>query len=1361
MPELKRLFVGAKMDKDSDERFVSNGDYTDAVNIDIISSEGGDAGVVRNKKGNTKLQNKSYNSSTQQFTAWAEGSGSTAPFGFDTTTAKVVGILKDTPTNTIYYFVNATGVDFIAEYSDDSQLITPVLVDVNNILNFDPDFKITGIQVAEGILGWVQEDQEPKTIDIETFKAGSTDFVTQTQYEGRDFILSDVTMIRLGPLNAPTIAASDTLRDGIVSTTVRKNFTVAQLNDDSISATIAVGTQVSLSFPSGTAFIEGDKLQLITAALTTDTDEDEYEVSVVVTSSTVSGSVIVGDIITATPSIQDNILTWEARLVEGKPLFELEFPRFAYRWKYKNGQYSTYSPFSDVVFLPTEYSYDALKGYNTGMTNTVRKITISGFDTPPADVEKIEILYKGDHSLAVYAVEKIDPDDTEYIITDELFYKVIEENQLLRPWDAVPRSATALEMVGNRFVLANYKQNYNVPTEPSFAKALINSVGVTDVGTPETSIKSLRTYQAGVIFKDELGRETPVFSNKSGVVKTTLADAATRNQLVFQMQGDPPVWATHFKYFIKDIANEYYNLAADRLYQSEDQLATWVSFPSSERNKVSVDTYLIAKKKHDRETPVIDNDNKYKIIDIQDEAPAEIATKKQELLTASVIFDTNFGDGNTQTERRPGSTPTTNSIRFLIASDQENDSDSCSDGLIEKLIVGNWIKFKIGTSNSKYYKIANVERSAKYNYLVSQNPGDHLAVTVTEPFGDDTNFLYTNPEQADSPLVNTRVNMGVYEEQDVADQQQFLGRFFVKLASNNVLNDVFTGTPDYIVLNSAVCYDGGYINTDINFKIHGGGKAPRAGYSVAYDLGGLNMDRNPDWANDDVNDVPYDIVFEKRHASVIDNTLISAINTPGTKIRFSNHSTIYTIDQVRSQFVDYKGFDYTRYWTLLDKRLEQSVNPQVTGQDVRVEIVGLSETSTFSTNTPAVFETEPAANIDLNLYYEASGAYPVSEYNDEKVLSYYNCFTFGNGVESNRIRDDYNAYIISKGPKVSTVLEDTYKEEHVKNGMIWSGIINPHTGVNNLNQFLYAEPITKNVSPIYGSIQKLRARDTDLIIGCEDKILQALADKDALYNADGSVNITASNAVIGDIRPYVGEFGVSTDPASWASYGFRDYFTDKKRGVVCRLSRDGITPIVKGYENELETEFASATTIVGSFDDELGVYNVTMNGKTHQFSEESSGWTSTWTVDPDFGITLNNVFYSTKNGILWKHDDTVNRNQWYGASAQDSSIKFVFNEEPSTIKKFLTLSYEGDEGWIADAIETDQQSGRITSWKDREGKFYNYIKGLATTWGNTSQSGSLDTKEFSVQGIGNLVSITGDTATTEFTIDIFDDPVDH
>ena len=54
-------------------------------------------------------------------------------------------------------------------------------------------------------------------------------------------------------------------------------------------------------------------------------------------------------------------------------------------------------------------------------------------------------------------------------------------------------------------------------------------------------------------------------------------------------------------------------------------------------------------------------------------------------------------------------------------------------------------------------------------------------------------------------------------------------------------------------------------------------------------------------------------------------------------------------------------------------------------------------------------------------------------------LGWHNCYSFGNGLESDRIRDDFNAPTIDNGVKVSTTL-DTYGEERRGNGLIYSGI---------------------------------------------------------------------------------------------------------------------------------------------------------------------------------------------------------------------------------------------------------------------------------------------------------------------------------
>ena len=54
MAELKRVFSDAKMNKDMDERLVPNGQYRDALNIQISTSDDSDVGSVQTLLGNTK-----------------------------------------------------------------------------------------------------------------------------------------------------------------------------------------------------------------------------------------------------------------------------------------------------------------------------------------------------------------------------------------------------------------------------------------------------------------------------------------------------------------------------------------------------------------------------------------------------------------------------------------------------------------------------------------------------------------------------------------------------------------------------------------------------------------------------------------------------------------------------------------------------------------------------------------------------------------------------------------------------------------------------------------------------------------------------------------------------------------------------------------------------------------------------------------------------------------------------------------------------------------------------------------------------------------------------------------------------------
>ena len=367
-------------------------------------------------------------------------------------------------------------------------------------------------------------------------------------------------------------------------------------------------------------------------------------------------------------------------------------------------------------------------------------------------------------------------------------------------------------------------------------------------------------------------------------------------------------------------------------------------------------------------------------------------------------------------------------------------------------------------------------------------------------------------------------------------------------------------------------------------------------------------------------------------------------------------------------------------------------------------------------------------------------------------LAWHNCFSFGNGVESNRLRDDFNAVTIDKGPRVSTTLEDTYKQEVKGSGLIFSGIYNSTSSVNQLNQFIQADSITKDLNPEYGTIQKLFTRNTNVVALCENKILKILANKDALFNADGSMQVTSSNSVLGQAIPFVGEYGISRNPESFANFGYRVYFTDRDRGAVLRLSADGLTPISdKDMISFFKSNLPNSNVIIGSYDENRDAYNVSLEDFTISFSENVNGWTSRKSFTAQSGASLNGEYYTLKNSDIWRHHSNALRNNFYGTQ-YESSVKFMFNDIVDEVKNFNTLNYEGSEskeyskvagsentvlnnGWYSSSVKTDLENAEVVNFIDKEGKKFNNITGITKTESN------IDIKDFTSQGLGTVSAI--------------------
>ena len=307
-------------------------------------------------------------------------------------------------------------------------------------------------------------------------------------------------------------------------------------------------------------------------------------------------------------------------------------------------------------------------------------------------------------------------------------------------------------------------------------------------------------------------------------------------------------------------------------------------------------------------------------------------------------------------------------------------------------------------------------------------------------------------------------------------------------------------------------------------------------------------------------------------------------------------------------------------------------------------------------------------------------------------------------VEESRIKGDFNGKFAGIAPRAYLATENK-NQQTFGNSIIYSGVFNSRTDVNETNQFSVANDITRTVDPAKGTIQLLYAEDTNLIIFQEYKVNRALIDKDAIYTAEGQPLTTSSNLVIGQVQSYAGEYGIATNPESFAVYGYRKYFTDANKGAVMRLSQDGLTEISSygmfdyfrdrlslsrlgvngrlagGYDIHNRQYVLSIQPVVGKSDGSQAV--------TLSFDEKVRGWVSFYSYIPAYMFSLDNRYYSFNlGGDLWQHYSTgVNRANFYNSN-NNSSVISIFNAQPSMSKIFKTINYEGDSGWAVESFLT-------------------------------------------------------------------------
>jgi hypothetical protein len=948
------------------------------------------------------------------------------------------------------------------------------------------------------------------------------------------------------------------------------------------------------------------------------------------------------------PSVELS-LTGEANNLENK------FVYFAYRYKYIDNEYSALSPFSPVAFFPKPFEYDYGVSENVSMVNAYNTATVR-FNTGSSTVKEVQLIYRDTASLNTYVIDNIDKSANGYSDNvDETFefknnkvYTLLPQDQVTRLFDNVPLKAKAQELIGSRLVYGNYTQFFDLVDcdgaviAPAF-ELTHDSISVTS--TPLPTFKSNRDYEVGIEYLDDYGRAStvvvPILNTNTEYIPADKATKANNLRVTIDKDFKPPCFATYYRFVIKQDRQEYYNVFP--LTYFIDGQFKWFLINQADVDKISVGSYVYLK------TSDTNTNTQYKILDIVSQ-PANFLNETQGQ-PAGVYFKTKIDDAalpNVFTYNRNsyGSA----AVSYQPVSNKFNVAEKAIHygAGVNDLTVTNG-NIYAGDNDARFYiemeslgapdkyKVYVMERGSPKTLILSNQSIvantdvtiSYTAPNMSTPYSFQFKFLTSTGHTAnDYWVVNCR--NGVI----VANASYNIFGGFNYSISNSVPAALFTttGWDQNGLYNSDRQINAGAVLTFKMLEPENGNTQSIQTFVSTKDY--VNIE---EWFVEDgayakwvqfygtFNEGPLPVTFRRAY-----NIQVVA----GT----SGPTSIYTVSQGGS--ISSTTLNYPIY--MYDNGYRNSGTSSI--------MLGFS---LQQQDAPSVFETVPV-DTNQDIYYELSQTFAIENgnhtgnYQDQvvgvdpaivdlnKIYNPYdnrdfNAFSFGNGVESFRIRDDWNAATMQFSPRANSTIEG-YEEQTLVQALTYSGVYTQTTAINRLNEFNLSLGNFKYLDRFFGSIQKLHSRDTDIVVFQENKVSKVLYGKNLISDSVGGGTIASIPEVLGTQIAYIGEYGISLNPESFAIWGNDMFFTDARRGAVIRLGDNGLFEISsQGMKNWFKANLDPSTIKLGMMDPYFEHYVLANNdNKVQACVFEVSDTTITFTEgsgSQSIVITSNNEWY--------------------------------------------------------------------------------------------------------------------------------------
>ena len=818
---------------------------------------------------------------------------------------------------------------------------------------------------------------------------------------------------------------------------------------------------------------------------------------------------------------------------------EEKFLRFAYRYKYLDGEYSALSAFTKTAYLAKPFSFDYAISSNDSMINNFNKVNIA-VDTGSALVTDVEIVFKESGSNTVYLVDSYSKEDKGWSdssnVVVEFFNnkikRALDQDQLFRLYDAVPLKAKAQEMIGNRLTYGFYTENYNIVDNNGddisidFSLSKVNTAITT--GTPTESLKSNRDYEVGIVYLDKYGRQTSVLTSENNTINFPNLDCLTQNQIKVTVANAAPAFAEKFRFYIKQTREDFDIIVPTIFYP--DGVYVWIKLEGSEDNKVSEGDYLYVK------------------ADSQEVLPELVQTKVLEIKTQPKDFLENSESQLSGVYMRVK--PTDYRLDPEDFDFYEWDSYDNSKNSNDDPIKGN----QSYVEPAVYYGTSLSDDLTSSGTYTGTTDERYIIEIITTGATDE--FRWSKDEGATWSANTAITGAGQVLENGVT----------ITFASitGHALDDEW-------IVGAKSSSDDGFGGSE-NSKAYGLFKGPDSNDGVIQ--GGARIKWVYSEYGEETQKITKEFISTRRYDNIEEwyygDNIYDEINVIAESRIWFRRGTVdfnypgNTSNVAKNITIDPAG---EMVMIVLSKGTQNNDLDGVVKLRTGLDI--------FQSEQNIVFETISQSNdaapfFEIGRTYDVVGGLHLSSYTGDTsqtvsadgdfILDVFNCISWGNVFESYKIKDLFNAKSMKLDTRPSDSL-DEYGENIRIASVTYSKVYEQTLNYNGINEFNLSTINFKDLDDKYNSIQKLFARETDLVVFQEDKVLKLPFKKDILFTASGEGAVTESTDVLGTAVPYAGEFGISLNPESFAYYGNSLYFTDQRRGSVLRLNLNGISPI--------------------------------------------------------------------------------------------------------------------------------------------------------------------------------------------------------